>query len=222
MNKNPANKAYFIALASAAFLSSTAILIRYLTLNYKMPALVLAFWRDFFVVFTILPILFIRRRDLLKITPPQGKFLFIYGFILAIFNSFWTLSVAFNGAAVATVLCYCSAAFTAILGRWLLKEVLNFKTMDKLVDAYRGWIGDAIIKGDRRRDKKWTESVAVGSELFVRATKEKLGIKAKGREVFGTDGSYELREDAARYEPVLGLEKVALSSENAYYWSDTF
>lgn len=103
-----------------------------------------------------------------------------------------------------------------------LKEVLNFKTMDKLVDAYRGWIGDAIIKGDRRRDKKRTESVAVGSELFVRATKEKLGIKAKGREVFGTDGSYELREDAARYEPVLGLEKVALSSENAYYWSDTF
>lgn len=126
MNKNNANKAYFIALASAAFLSSTAILIRYLTLNYNMPALVLAFWRDFFVVITILPILFFRQRDLLKIDKKQGKFLLIYGFILAIFNSFWTLSVAFNGAAVATVLCYCSAAFTAILGKWLLNEELTW------------------------------------------------------------------------------------------------
>jgi drug/metabolite transporter (DMT)-like permease len=126
MNKNNANKAYFIALASAAFLSSTAILIRYLTLNYKMPALVLAFWRDFFVVITILPILFFRQRDLLKIDKEQGGFLLIYGFILAIFNSFWTLSVAFNGAAVATVLCYCSAAFTAILGKWFLNEELTW------------------------------------------------------------------------------------------------
>jgi drug/metabolite transporter (DMT)-like permease len=41
------------------------------------------------------------------------------------FNSFWTLSVALNGAAVATVLVYCSAAFTALLGRWLLRERLN-------------------------------------------------------------------------------------------------
>ena len=126
MNKNNANKAYFIALASAAFLSSTAILIRYLTLNYNMPALVLAFWRDFFVVITVLPILFFRQRDLLKIDKEQGGFLLIYGFILAIFNSFWTLSVAFNGAAVATVLCYCSAAFTAILGKWLLNEELTW------------------------------------------------------------------------------------------------
>lgn len=140
MNKSPVNKAYFIALASAAFLSTTAILIRYLTLNYNMPALVLAFWRDFFVVFTILPILFIKQRGLLKIDQKQYKFLLVYGFILAIFNSFWTLSVAFNGAAVATVLCYCSAAFTAILGKWLLKEELGWIKILAIICSLTGCV----------------------------------------------------------------------------------
>ena len=140
MNKSPVNKAYFIALASAAFLSTTAILIRYLTLNYDMPALVLAFWRDFFVVFTVLPILFIKQRGLLKIDQKQYKFLLIYGFILAIFNSFWTLSVAFNGAAVATVLCYCSAAFTAILGKWLLKEELGWIKILAIICSLTGCV----------------------------------------------------------------------------------
>jgi hypothetical protein len=73
-----------------------------------------------------------------------------------------------------------------------------------------------------KRDGKWTESIAVGSELFVSTTKDKLGIKAKGRDVFGTDGSYELREDPGHYKQLLGHEKAGLSPENAYYWSDRF
>ena len=85
-----------------------------------------------------------------------------------------------------------------------LREVLNFKTMDELAEVYRGWIEDALSKGNQERDSRWTESIAVGSELFVNATKEKLGIKAKGRDVLETDGSYELRGDAASYKPFLG------------------
>jgi drug/metabolite transporter (DMT)-like permease len=38
----------------------------------------------------------------------------------------WTLSVALNGAAVATVLVYSSAGFTALLGRWILAEHLGW------------------------------------------------------------------------------------------------
>ena len=102
-----------------------------------------------------------------------------------------------------------------------LKEVLNFKTMDALAKAYQGWIENAVIKGDHQRDSRWTESIAVGSESFVNVTKEKLGIKGKGRDVFGADGSYELREDAARYKPILGHEKVDIRPENSYYWNDT-
>ena len=82
--------------------------------------------------------------------------------------------------------------------------------MDKLAVAYRGWIDEALSKGEHFRDGKWTESVAVGSESFVTTTKEKLGVKGKGREVIGTNGSYELRETTAPYKGILGHENGTL------------
>ncbi len=119
-------RGYLVALASAVFLSTTAIFIRHLTLTYQIPALVLAFWRDVFVVLTLLAALGILRRGLLGLPRRHLPYLAVYGLVLAVFNAMWTLSVALNGAAVATVLVYCSAAFTALLGWWLLKERLGW------------------------------------------------------------------------------------------------
>lgn len=122
---NPA-RGYTIALLSAAILSTTAIFIRYLTQTYQIPALVLAFWRDLFVVVTLLAILAVFRPSRLRAKRGHWPLLVVYGFVLAVFNALWTLSVAFNGAAVATVLAYTSAAFTALLGWWFLKERLDW------------------------------------------------------------------------------------------------
>jgi drug/metabolite transporter (DMT)-like permease len=119
-------RGYTVAVISAVFLSTTAIFIRYLTQTYQIPSLVLAFWRDVFVVFTLLIGLGLINAQLLRINPQHLSYLTGYGFVLAIFNAMWTLSVALNGAAVATVLAYCSTAFTALLGWWLLKERLNW------------------------------------------------------------------------------------------------
>ncbi len=118
-------RGYTIALISAAFLSTTAIFIRHLTLTYALPALVLAFWRDVFVMLTLLPVLGALRPALLRVERRHLLYLAAYGLVLSLFNITWTFSVALNGAAVATVLCYCSAAFTALLGWWLLKERLD-------------------------------------------------------------------------------------------------
>ena len=52
-------------------------------------------------------------------------------------------------------------------------------------------------------------------------TKEKLGFKAKGREVIGVEGSYELRESPAPYNGILGHENPALRPHNEYVWDDT-
>ena len=119
-------RGYPIAVASAVILSTTAIFIRYLTQTYNMPALVLAFWRDFFVALTMLISLVIVRPNLLHIERRHVAYLVAYGVILTMFNSFWTLSVSLNGAAVSTVLVYSSAAFTALLGKWLLNERLGW------------------------------------------------------------------------------------------------
>jgi len=92
--------------------------------------------------------------------------------------------------------------------------------MEDLAEAYRGWIEETIRADGLLRQGKWSESIAVGSESFVMTTKEKLGIKAKGREVVGEDGSYMLRESAAPYSSILGHENDGLRLENTYFWDD--
>jgi drug/metabolite transporter (DMT)-like permease len=119
-------RGYSIAVVSAVILSTTAIFIRYLTQTYQIPALVLAFWRDLFVALTLLPVLGLFRPGLLRVERKDLRYLVVYGLVLAIFNSLWTLSVALNGAAISTVLAYCSAGFTALLGWWFLKERLDW------------------------------------------------------------------------------------------------
>ena len=137
-------RGYTIALIAAAILSTTAIFIRYLTQTYGVPALVLAFWRDVFVVLTLLPALLVLRPALLRVPRRLIPYLAGYGLVLALFNALWTLSVAANGAAVATVLVYCSAAFTALLGWWLLKEHLDWV---KLVAVAVSLGGCALVSG---------------------------------------------------------------------------
>lgn len=125
-NHSNLTRGYAIAVVSAIILSTTAILIRYLTQTYQLPALILAFWRDLFVALTLLLVLFMIRPGLMRIKRKDLRYLIIYGLVLAIFNSLWTLSVALNGAAISTVLAYCSAGFTALLGWWFLKERLDW------------------------------------------------------------------------------------------------
>jgi drug/metabolite transporter (DMT)-like permease len=125
-NKTQLTRGYLLALLSAVILSTTAIFIRYLTQTTHLPALVLAFWREVFVALSMLVGLGALRPVLLRVNHTYLRYLILYGLALAIFNSLWTLSVGLNGAAVSTVLAYCSAGFTALLGWWLLKERLGW------------------------------------------------------------------------------------------------
>jgi len=133
-------RGYAIAVASAVILSTTAIFIRYLTQTYGLPALILACLRDFFVFLTLLSILVLGYRSRLRVEARDRGFLVVYGLMLAIFNSLWTLSVSLNGAAVSTVLAYCSAGFTALLGWWFLKERLDWGKILAVVLSLAGCV----------------------------------------------------------------------------------
>ncbi|MCD6356626.1 MAG: EamA family transporter [Anaerolineaceae bacterium] len=124
------NKGYIAALGSALFLSLTAIFIRYLTLEYNLPALVLVYWREEFVALSLLLIFLLFKRECLY-GGLNGQIIFLvgYGAVLALFNAIWTFSVNLNGAAVATVLIYSSAAFSTVLGWSILKEKISIKKM---------------------------------------------------------------------------------------------
>ncbi len=145
-------RGYTIALIAALILSTTAIFIRYLTENYRLPALILAFWRDLFVVLVLAAALAaLGKLSLLRMDRQHLPYFVIYGLVLALFNSLWTLSVALNGAAVATVLVYSSAAFTALLGRVFLKESLGWVKIAAVVLS----VGGCVLVADALNAAAW-------------------------------------------------------------------
>ena len=140
IHKTQLTRGYTVAFISAVILSTTAIFIRFLTQDYHLPALVLAFWREVIVALTMLVALGLLKPGLLRLERHHLRFLVWYGLLLAVFNSFWTLSVSLNGAAVSTVLAYCSTGFTALLGWWLLKERLDWSKLLAVVLCLGGCV----------------------------------------------------------------------------------
>jgi len=137
-------RGYLIALIATALWSMSAIFISYLTTHFQMPPLVLAFWRDLFVAGAVCSALVLLARPLLHLDRRHVPFFVLYGFVLAVFNAIWTVSVALNGAAVATVLNHTAPAFTALVGwRWL-GERLNASKIGAIVLCITGC---ALVSG---------------------------------------------------------------------------
>lgn len=133
---------YVIGLVGVVIWSTTGILIGYLLTTYALPALLLAFWRNLFACVALLPALTLVRRRLPRIERRQVRFYAVYGLLLALFNSVWTISVQANGAAVATVLGYSSAGFTAVFAWWLFGEQLR---LPKIIAVTLSLIGCVMV-----------------------------------------------------------------------------
>ena len=76
--ENP-NTGYITALGSAVFLSLTSIFISYLNVNFQLPALVLAFWREFFVALILLVVFFFSSEPCCM---EQNRIFFIWAFMV--------------------------------------------------------------------------------------------------------------------------------------------
>ena len=116
------SRGFMIALVATVIWSTTGIFISYLSKTYSLPSLVLAFWRDLFVSFGMVVGLLVFSRARFQLEKKYWGFMVLYGLTLAIFNSMWTFSVQYNGAAVATVMAFSSPAMTAILSKIVFKE----------------------------------------------------------------------------------------------------
>ena len=116
------SRGFMIALVATVIWSTTGIFISYLSKTYSLPSLVLAFWRDLFVSFGMVVGLLVFSRARFQLDRRHWGFMVLYGLTLAIFNSMWTFSVQYNGAAVATVMAFSSPAMTAILSKIVFKE----------------------------------------------------------------------------------------------------
>ena len=83
----------------------------------------------------------------------------------------------------------------------------------------REWVGEWLARQDRRRQPRWTESIAVGSEAFVEKTKEELGTRGIGREISEENGVYELRERGIPYTVNFTGKNSDLRPKNTYSWN---
>jgi drug/metabolite transporter (DMT)-like permease len=138
------SRGYLIGLSATVFLSFTGILISYLNRAYNLPSLVLAFWRDCSVAAGLMLIFVLFNRKRLRLERSHWSFFILYGLTLSLFNSMWTFSVQFNGAAIATVLAFSSPAMTAALAYFILKEKLNGI---KLFSIVLSLLGTALVSG---------------------------------------------------------------------------
>jgi len=135
---------YLIGLIATLFLSTTGILISYLSRTYQLPSLVLAFWRDCFVVFGLAVAFMLVNRGRFRLGRSLWGFFILYGLSLSLFNSMWTFSVQYNGAAIATVLAYSSPAITAIMAYFIFREPINGY---KLISIVLSLCGIVLVSG---------------------------------------------------------------------------
>jgi putative transposase len=98
-------------------------------------------------------------------------------------------------------------------------DLLHISTVDGLRNSHKKWVEEILKTKNVVRESKWSQSIAVGSKSFVEDIKEKLGIRAKGREVAGSKDLYHLREAQAAYNSNFTPENGVLSAKNIYFWN---
>ncbi|HYA43831.1 MAG TPA: transposase [Syntrophobacteraceae bacterium] len=81
----------------------------------------------------------------------------------------------------------------SIIDHQLLMDLLWIPSIEALQRAHRAWTEHALATAEHVRESKWTESIAVGSRQFVDTIKSKLGVRAKGSRLSGTDDEARLR-----------------------------
>ncbi|EFK11171.1 conserved hypothetical protein [delta proteobacterium NaphS2] len=97
-----------------------------------------------------------------------------------------------------------------------LQGLFGAGTYDQLKSSHREWIEEYLVDGRKGRQGEWTDSVAVGSKVFLEKVKSVMGFKAKGRDIIKGDDGYHLQEEAASYKVLFEAEKGDIGSEHLF------
>jgi putative transposase len=79
-----------------------------------------------------------------------------------------------------------------ILDMKALQDLLELNSPAELRHQHRQRVDEMVALDGSGREGKWTESIAVGGEDFVRRTQDQLNIKVKKREIREEDGIFML------------------------------
>ena len=82
---------------------------------------------------------------------------------------------------------------------------------------YRQWLNEELVVNNRKRDKAYPQSLAVGSESFVDKLQALPGTRATNWKVAQMGGKHVLREQSARYNIISGAESTGLKLDNRLF-----
>ena len=100
-----------------------------------------------------------------------------------------------------------------------LAELMGGASTEEISATRKRSINTILLKGSSlKRQRKWTESVAVGSESFIDTLKDKLGLRARSRMVHQDNKIYQLREAVDPYNAIFRAQNDVLSTKNALFW----
>ena len=86
---------------------------------------------------------------------------------------------------------------------------------DELSLSHRSWVEEALKIRERKREKRWSERIAVGGLWFVKQIKTELGARGFGRNIISNMEGHELRESQLSYRGHFGAEKRQLNYGNS-------
>jgi len=69
-----------------------------------------------------------------------------------------------------------------------------------------------------RREQRWSESLAVGSNTFTTDILSQLGSRAKGRKIIEKGQTFQVREEVESYNPLFDGKKGNIAHENTMIW----
>ena len=95
-----------------------------------------------------------------------------------------------------------------------LMALLQIENFADLKEAHREWIEETLNTSKVVRESKWTQSIAVGDKSFLDQIKDRLGIRAKGRKIHGSEDEYQLCEGQTDYGGWQDLD-----NENTFDWN---
>ena len=102
-----------------------------------------------------------------------------------------------------------------------LRKLFGFESFDLFQSAHKKWIDDSLGNHGANRESHWTESVAIGSNIFVKKTLSDLGAQARGRRIIQTTETgdvFQIREESESYKPLFGSEKCDIAPKNTHDW----
>ena len=99
-----------------------------------------------------------------------------------------------------------------------LGELAGYNTFDTFQAAHRKWVEGALTTHVIRRERRWSESIAVGSNAFTTEILSQLGSRVKGRNIIEKGQTFQIREKTESYNPLFNGKKGNIAPENTLIW----